>query len=307
MKATAWAFLSRSALLGDLPIQVQGEQDVGVLLVEVLAFRPVGLGADGQNDDAVLDHLAVGQRGGEVAHHARHSGDDGLEMDRDVGGVEVTWSIRASSAGPDQPAPPGGVELAGHCRPAVLALHQVHLIALVRQGQGRGHAGDAAAHHQGGLVDRPTVRYSRGYSSRALATAMLTRSWHFCVASLRLALVHPGALVADVGHLEEVLVEAGVAQHVLEDGLVGGGTAGRHHHPVEIMLLDHLHHLGLGVLGAGEEVGLGVLHVGDVLGVFHDGRDIGHPADVEAAVADKDPDPGRLVQHVLFRRDRPSR
>ena len=43
--------------LGDLPIQVQGQQDIGVLFIEVLAFRPVGLGADGDDHDAVLDRL----------------------------------------------------------------------------------------------------------------------------------------------------------------------------------------------------------------------------------------------------------
>ena len=41
------------------------------------------------------------------------------------------------------------------------------------------------------------------------------------------------------------------------------------------------------------------------LGIFHDGRDVGHPADVEAAVADKDPHPGRLLGEVLFRREIP--
>ena len=59
------------AVLDDFGIQVQGEQDVGVLFVKVLAFRPVGHGPDGQYHDAVLDDFSIGQGGSEVAHHPR--------------------------------------------------------------------------------------------------------------------------------------------------------------------------------------------------------------------------------------------
>ena len=49
--------LQAFALLDDLPVQVQGQQDVGVLFVEVLAFGPQRLGADGDDHDAVVDRL----------------------------------------------------------------------------------------------------------------------------------------------------------------------------------------------------------------------------------------------------------
>jgi hypothetical protein len=76
-----------------------------------------------------------------------------------------------------------------------------------------------------------------------------------------LILMDPGALVADIGHLKEILVQTGVSEHILEGGLMSAGRAGRHHHPVEMVLFDHLHHLALGVLGAGEQICLGIENV----------------------------------------------
>ena len=119
--------------------------------------------------------------------------------------------------------------------------------------------------HQGGVVDAHGD-IVQGPEQPGLGHRHVHQVLTLPGGQLRLVLVDPGALVADVGHLEQILVETGGAQHFLEDGLVGGGAAGRHHHPVQVVFPDLLHHLGLGVLGAGEEVGLGVLHVGKALG-----------------------------------------
>ena len=196
-------------------------------------------------------------------------------------------------AGPHQAAAPGGVQFQGVAPQAVLSFHQVHLITLVGQGQGGGHAADPAADHQGPLVDahRDVLQ---GLEQAGFGHAHVHQVLAFRRGPIRFILVHPGALVANIGHLKEILVEAGAAQHILEDGLVGGGAAGRHHHPVQVVLGDLFHHLGLGILGAAKEVILDIRHIGNIPGVFHDGRDIGHPADIEAAVADKHPDPGLL-------------
>ena len=88
--------------------------------------------------------------------------------------------------GSDLLSPPGGVQLEGMAAQAVGALRQVHFVTLIRQGQGRGHARDAASHHQGLVGDLHGWEYGSGCSSRALATAMLTRSMHFRVACSRL-------------------------------------------------------------------------------------------------------------------------
>ena len=113
MKATPWALLKPLGFPHNFRIHVQGEQHIGVLIIEVFAFRPVGRGADGQYHDTVLDDLLIGERGGKVAHHAVHFFNNRIEMHRNVGvrghladhrlqarGAtnpprQVVWSLRA--------------------------------------------------------------------------------------------------------------------------------------------------------------------------------------------------------------------
>ena len=52
----------------------------------------------------------------------------------------------------------------------------------------------------------------------------------------------------------------------------------------------------LGVLGAGEEVVLHIDHVGEALGVLPHRRHVHDAADVDAAVAHEDPDPGEFFR-----------
>ncbi len=173
--------------------------------------------------------------------------------------------------------------------------------ALIRQVQSRGHAADPAAHHQRGFVHR-NAEVIQGLQKTGLSHRHAHQVHALLGGRLRFVLMDPGTLVADVGHLEEIFVQRGVAQHVLKGGLVGSGRAGRHHHPVEPVLLDHLPHLVLGVLGAGKQVGLGIFDIGESFGVFHHRGHIRHLADIKAAVADKYPDPGELGRNVPLRR-----
>jgi hypothetical protein len=93
---------------------------------------------------------------------------------------------------------------------------------LVGDGQGAGHAGDAAAHHQGGLVHRqidffaaaPNGPPGHGHARDVLG---LVRGF------FRLLGVDPGAVLADVGHLAEILIDAGFSEGVPEQGLQGPG------------------------------------------------------------------------------------
>jgi hypothetical protein len=73
--------------------------------------------------------------------------------------------------------------------------------------------------------------------------------------------VDPGALIADIGHFEEIAVEPCLANGVLEEGLMRPWGAGSDEHPVQSMLFDDLLHLLLSILGAGIEV---ILHVDDI-------------------------------------------
>jgi hypothetical protein len=61
-------------------------------------------------------------------------------------------------------------------------------------------------------------------------------------------LMAPGALIPDIGHLKQIFVQTGSPEHILEDGLMSGGAAGGHYHPVEAVFLYFLRHLFLGIL-----------------------------------------------------------
>ena len=66
-----------------------------------------------------------------------------------------------------------------------------------------------------------------------------TMALAFSVAAA-LSVRSPGDVLADVGHLEEVGVEAGVRAGAAEGLLVQVRRAGRHDHAVELLLLDVL-------------------------------------------------------------------
>ena len=74
--------------------------------------------------------------------------------------------------------------------------HQHHLEALVRNSQRRGHAGDAAAHHQCPFVDGDgpgPERFQKGYPRHGHADQILG----LLRGSLRVIPVYPGVVVSD--------------------------------------------------------------------------------------------------------------
>ena len=110
----------------------------------------------------------------------------------------------------------------------------------------------------------------------------------------------PGALVADVDHLEEVLIQPGLAQRVSEERLVGPGRTRRDENAVEVVLLDRLLDLLRAVGGAGVEVLLGIDDVRQGPGKLHGLGHVDDPADIAPAVADEHADPRLLVRDVLL-------
>ena len=113
------------------------------------------------------------------------------------------------------------------------------LVAHVAERQGAGHAGDAAADDDGGVRERH-VDLEQRLEQPGPGHAHLHQFLGLLRGLLRLLGVHPARLVADVGHLEEERVEAGLAQRVLEDGLVRARRAAGDDHAVEVVLLDGL-------------------------------------------------------------------
>ena len=180
-------------------------------------------------------------------------------------------------------------------------LHERAGESLPRQAQRGLHPGEAAADDEG------PVRYPHGRLVEGPDEARLGN--HHAEQIFRLGRrlpgklhMHPGALIADVGHLEEVLVEARLPDRLLEQGLVGARRTGGNHHAVESVLVDRLLHLFLGILRAGVEVLIHVHHAGKRSGVLCYAGNIDDPADIDPAVADEDADPGRLPRHVAFGR-----
>ena len=118
-------------------------------------------------------------------------------------------------------------------------LHERAGESLARQTQGGLHPGEAAADDEG-PVRYPHRRFVEGADEARLGNHHAEQILRLCRGLPGELHVHPGALIADVGHLEEVLVETRLADRLLEQRLVGPRRAGGDDHPVEAMLLDRL-------------------------------------------------------------------
>ena len=66
------------------------------------------------------------------------------------------------------------------------------------------------------------------------------------------------------------------------------------------MFLNHLFDSFLGILTAGKQILIRQGHIGQGLSVFPHSRNINHPADIYAAVADKNTDTGVLFGDIDF-------
>ena len=124
------------------------------------------------------------------------------------------------------------------CRRAICFLFdQRHVEVLLRKVERSRHARQAAADDQRGLVDAHAFLIQR------------LRKLYFCDCGahqvarfvrglFRLLLVHPRAMLPDIGEFEHVRVDAGLFQGLLEERFVRPWRAGGHHQPVELMLGD---------------------------------------------------------------------
>ena len=111
---------------------------------------------------------------------------------------------------------------------------------------------------------------------------------------LLLVLGDPGDLLADVGHLHQEAVQAGVLGGAAEGGLVQVRRAGGHHDPVQVELDDVAFDQFLAGIGAHVLVVPGEGHAGQALGELRQRLHVDHAGDVAAAVADVDSDPQRF-------------
>ncbi len=103
-------------------------------------------------------------------------------------------------------------------------------------------------------------------------------------------LVHPRALLPDVGNLALVGIEALRGRGLAEGGLVHRRRAGGHHHPVQIVLADGLFDDVLARVGTHIFVINGVSHAWIFADLLRHPLDIYRASNVNAAVADKNAD-----------------
>ena len=120
----------------------------------------------------------------------------------------------------------------------IVFFNEIHLIACVGELQGGCHACDTAPDHQHSGI-HIHIHTFKGF--------MLFDPFHGGPHQVNgfagcffFVFVHPTALLADIGHLEQILVEPGHPQGMPEGAFVHIGTAGRHHYPVQIIIADVL-------------------------------------------------------------------
>ena len=184
-----------------------------------------------------------------------------------------------------------------------LSLYEIHFEALPAQAERGRHPGYPASHDDSCLRDRHRYRVKR-FESPGLGHRHTHQVFGLLRRFIGLGHVNPRALVADVGHLEEIGVQTGFSHCLPKNGFVGSGGAGSYDDAVQVVLEDNVAHVILRVLRTGVEVVLGVGDVGQLPGVL---RNVGHvydPADVDPAMADKNADPGLLPADIPFRRIR---
>ncbi len=110
--------------------------------------------------------------------------------------------------------------------------------------------------------------------------------------------MHPGILIADVGHFKEILVEADLEQGFSKQIFVGVWGTGGNQHAVDTLFLDDFRHMHLSVLGASKEVVLYMHHIWQSSGVFSNRGHVHNAANIDAAVANENTDTGLFFTNV---------
>ena len=109
-----------------------------------------------------------------------------------------------------------------------LFFYQMHLEALVGQIKCGGHSGNSSTYYQSIIVDLQTALRKR-LKKRRLVDRHPDKIARFPRSLLRLVHVYPRTLIADVRHLEKVLVHPRLSTRIPKQRLVCSGTARGHY------------------------------------------------------------------------------
>ena len=133
----------------------------------------------------------------------------------------------------------GVVEVPQVAAQLVFFLQQIDFIPLVGDFQSGRHSGDAASDDDRLVNDRHLVFAERLDHAR-IGDRHPDKVFRLVRRLALLLHVNPGALVADVRHFEQVLVQAGLPHGLPEQRFMRSGGAGGHDDPVEFVLFDRI-------------------------------------------------------------------
>ena len=195
----------------------------------------------------------------------------------------------------------------------IFPFHQIGLEPGLGQSQSGGHPGQPTADDQATRSDGLEEPGQRRKAARS-GHRHPHQIHSLFRGSVRFVHVHPGALIANIGHLEQVAVQPGLLKGLLEQRFVRARRTGRDNDPVQAMRLDLLSDPVLGILRARVHVRFRIHHVGQGHRIVcHVGRSH-HAADVEPTGADKHAHARRLAPdvalwriHLVFHQRAPGR
>ena len=200
---------------------------------------------------------AFGQRQVELADMALDAGDFSFEVKLDSG---MFLDLVDEAAGEDGNVVvlEGVMNIVQGAAQTAGLLDQMDVESLVGERQRGGHAAQSAADDDAGLVHRQRAAFEGPERARP-GDGHFHEFNRLFGGGFRHGRVHPGTLVADVGHFEQVRVQPGFAQGFAEQRLVRPRGAGGHHDAVEPVLMDHVLDVGQARVGTGEH-GVGRQH-----------------------------------------------
>ncbi len=143
----------------------------------------------------------------------------------------------------------------------LLLLNERDLESLLRQIKRCGHARQAAPNDKSIVVDLQAA-FVQGLQQPCLCHSHSYQVFCFVCSRLGLIHMHPGALVADIGHFKEVLVQSCFPAGVSEERLVSPRTARCHYDTVQVLLIYQPGNLLLSVSRTGIKVVLCINNVG---------------------------------------------
>ncbi len=113
--------------------------------------------------------------------------------------------------------------------------------------------------------------------------------------------MHPGALIPDIGHFEEVWIEPCFAERVPKERFVRPRRAGGDHNAIQVVFPYPLFHQFLSVVRARVQTAFRVNHIRECLRKLDQHLHVDYGRDIRPAVAYEDPNSCIFARYVCLR------